>query len=268
MKELQSLEQNNLTFNVTQAVIDVKGLYELEDDIDVLESYISQAEVTEENVKASKKLVAKIRKKADLVATFRKELKNELLEPYVEVESSCKHIESRIKEVDNLMRDQIKDLEAIEKAEKLDKLIELWELRIQHCTIKDLIEFDMFFKPEFLNKTYKISNIESEMESFFDKVEKDLTILQLEYVDDFSDIVAHYLSSFDLSSAILEYKSIKKHNEELKEELDKFKETNNIAKDITTDDNKERYDLVKINHKDLKVLVSFMNQQNIKFTIN
>ena len=81
MKDL--IIQESVDVKVIPGKVEFEGYEILKGQILTIDSFLSQIEVTEDNIKESKKLVAKVRKSANKLDSERIRIKKEILEIYL-----------------------------------------------------------------------------------------------------------------------------------------------------------------------------------------
>ena len=87
---------------------------------------VSETDVTQENVKESKKMLANVNKSVKELESRRIAVKKAILEPYTEFEKQIKEIVAIVKDADEIVRIQVKDLEEVERSDKRDELENIW----------------------------------------------------------------------------------------------------------------------------------------------
>lgn len=162
--------------------------------------YIDSIELTEENVKEVKKDLAGIRKITDELSDRRIGIKKKILEDFEIFNTQVKEITDVISDAENNLRLKVKILEEREREEKKQNIRDLWNKRITSYQIKDLMPnaFDRWLSPSYLNKTASMKKIESDMITWLEKTENDITVLKS--MD--SDYLVEYLDTLDVSTAI------------------------------------------------------------------
>lgn len=199
------MEQNEVTFPETEIMIQpgtvVFQSYEaIKEQAELLAEKIKTVEVTEENVKDSKKLLAAVNRKVKELEDGRISVKKMLLESYVKFEEQVKEIVTIVKDADTVVRQQVKHLEETERAEKHAILEERFLKRIVHYTFRDLFHFRDFIKPKHLNKTVSVDAVEKEMVEFLEKITRDFNAIGK--MQDAEAILTHYVEVKDLAEAI------------------------------------------------------------------
>lgn len=240
-------------------VIYKSGVVHFENYEEILESAKELAEkvknvvVTEETIKASKKMLAEINKKVNELEDGRKDIKKEILAPYDEFEKKVKEIVNTVKDADSIVRGQVKELEEIERQVKYESIVELWKKRIsRYPDLIDLFTYLDFIKPQHCNKTTAFSKVESEMAEFIEQRQKSVEMIKgLDHAD---DILVEFVRCGDVVRAI---QTVRDRNQ-LKEQVTGKKETKQTNVTVT----------IVINRNDLAPVESFMKTLNINYKLN
>lgn len=193
---------------VTQGTITFHDFETLKLQALELAQEIATVEVNQENIKVSKKLLAEVNRRLKDLEDRRIRIKKVMLEPYVLFESQVKEIVGIVREADELVRQQVKDIEETERMAKQDHLQDLFQKRIVHYSFRDLFTFFDFLKPKHLNKTTSIQAVEDEMIAFLNKVTADMKAI--ESMPNAQQILSAYIGTKDLAAALI---SVERENE-------------------------------------------------------
>jgi hypothetical protein len=250
--------ENELLLDVQQIVV-IQGSVEFNEYENIfqqaqeLAEQLEKVEVNEENLKESKKLLAAINKRVKELEDKRINVKKAMLEPYQLFEEQVKNIVAVVKNADNVVRQQIKDLEQFERNEKEELLENIFYKRKKMYSLGDLIEFNDFLLPRHLNKTVSIESVEKEMIDFLEKTEKDYNVILS--LDEPEKIVSVYILTFDLGQAISHVKEQRQREEyiEASGTIKKVEPTETI------------FQIMIYDEKDFKLLELFMEQNKIKY---
>jgi hypothetical protein len=210
--------ENSLTIKteqikVIQGSIDFPEYENIKKEALQLAEHIQTIEVTDENLKQSKKLLAAVNKRLKELEDERIRIKRTMLEPYQIFEGQVKDIVGIVKEADKEVRQQVKDLEEMERQEKKDALLKMFEQRKTFYTLGDLIPFDDFLQAKHLNKTASIEKTEVEMVEFLERTEKDVKVMQ--NMPDVEAHVAAYLQTYDLALAMTQVQGEKDRKQKI-----------------------------------------------------
>lgn len=238
----------------TRPTITFDDYERLKDQATEIAHYVSQVEVTEENVKEAKKLLATLNKNVDQLNRRRIDIKNEILKPYEDFASQVKDIETTVKNADKIVRDQVKEMEERERQEKQDELEQIWTDRIELYDFAKVMNFCDWLKPQHLNKTQTIKKSEADMTEYLEKVERDIqTLSSMEHAD---ELTIEYKQSQDISRAIQAVNDRKTQIAEQKRIL----ESENVSKP-------ETFIFVITGEKDKKLVELLLKDSDIEFIL-
>jgi hypothetical protein len=220
-----------------------------------LAANMETVEVNEETIKDSKKLLAAVNKRVKELEDRRIRIKKLMLEPYDIFEAQVKEIVRIVKEADETLRQQVRDLEELDRLHKRTQLENIFNKRKVLYTLGDLIDFEDFMEPKHLNKSQSIESTETEMIDFLERTENDVKVMQR-----LPDVQAHlnaYLGSFNLALAMTQVNQEKERRERIEASQAVSKnETAMITKTFTV------YD-----EKDFLLVELYMKNNRIKFTV-
>lgn len=245
MEEIKINEIN--TILVTKGGVVFPQYDKLKEGAQKVYEYLSTVEVTDDTVKANKKLVAAVNKSIKTLEDERIRVKKELLEPYAGFESQIKEIVGIVKEADTLVRDQIKDLEEIERDHKREDIESLFDRRIKHYTFSEIFVFEDFLENRHLNKSVSIEAVEKELVEWLEKIESDMNTIQI--IPDSKEVMMEYVTCKDLNRAIKAVSDRKALSEKVGE----------VVSDV------EVYVYKVFDKKDSMIIEAFMNDTKIKF---
>lgn len=254
MEELMPLEMQQQIL-VTIGKIDFPDYISLKQQALELAENIAGVKVDPENIKQSKKLLAEVNKRLKELEDRRIAIKKLMLEPYNGFEAQVKEIVQIVKEADEIVRQQVKQLEEQERLEKQNELEEIFNKRIKHYGFDDLFSFGDFLQPRHLNKTVTIETTEKEMIAFLEKVEADLCAM--EHMGNRWEVLDFYRTTKDLAAAL----TLANQAEQRKKEIEnsKVKQQAKAAKIAY---------LVSVqceNQKELKLLEMLLQENGFEF---
>lgn len=251
MNEL-SLDIDNVHFQVGSVRFDD---YEVMlDEVERLRYMMEKSEVTEDTVKANKKLLTEVRKKRQQLETARKEIHAKLEEPYERFNKQVKDIVKVIDEADSFVDRQVKSLEEQERLHKKDEIKELFDLRIEMYENFPLT-FEQFLieNSKVLNKSESMTKIEKSLADWFESKQNDLTAIS--NLPNADDVMTEYISHPDSLSRVM---SIVNTREEQKKQAQKVVQKNNP--------DKKEYSFKVFTELDAQNIEKYMNLKNIKYT--
>lgn len=253
MEALKVFEK--VQIEVQPGIVKFDGFEKLKQEALQLAEMIEQVEVTDENIQTSKKLLAAVNKRTKEIEDRRIAIKKEILEPYDKFEKQVKEIISIVKEANDVVRQQVRELEEREREEKRQKIKEIFDKRIKHYSFGDVFTFDHFITPKHLNKSVSIKSVEEQMVEWLEKKDQDMKVINS--LHNKHDVLMEYLDTKDLSVAI----NIVNEREQRKREMEQ-KEREKKAETI-----KQSFIIRLSDEKDCKLVEMFMTQNNIDYTL-
>lgn len=237
---------------VTPAIIHFNDFERLLSEAKELALNIGQVEVTEENIQVSKKMIAAVGKRVKEMEDRRIAIKKEILSSYHDFESHVKEIVNIVKDAENTVRDQVREMEERERDAKRDAIHEIFEKRLKHYNFDSMFGFDDFIKPQHLNKSVTMKAVESEMVEWLEKKDVDLKVIKS--LPDGDEVLVEYLDTKDISVAI----QIVNQRHERKQQIA-------AASPASKHDFKSSYVITIEDEKDFKLVELFMLSNKIKF---
>lgn len=236
---------------VSPGSVTFNGFEGLKQQAQTLADEIVKVEVTDENIKTNKKMLAAVNKRVKEISDKRIQIKKEILESYNDFESQVKEITTIVKDADDHVRQQVKQLEEQEREEKEGVIREIFEKRIKQYEFNNVFTFDDFLVPKFLNKSVSVNRVEEAMVEWLENKESDFNAIKV--MDNAHDVLMEYKDTKDLGVAL---NNIKQHEEQRK----KLEEV--VPKPKKTD---KQHVFTLQDEKDAKMVEMFMEQNNIRF---
>lgn len=213
-----------------------------------LGEYIRSTEVTPENIKEAKHILADSRKVTDRLNRKRIDIKNEILRGYKLFEEQVKEITTIVDDADQELRAKVRELDDQEREEKKAAVMALWEKRVQQydrVTAYIPGAFWKWFEPSVLNKTTTMKSVEASMTKWLQETDRAIETaagMGEEYL-------VEYLRSGDLTEAI----RLVTENRKLAKLINSNKEDEPIAVFIVTGE------------KDITLTEMILNANNINY---
>ena len=187
-------------------VVTEKSIGFLETNIEALENLVNKRleDYKPENylgdADLAKKDRAELNKAKDKIGRARIDLIAELMKPYNDFETRCKALEKKIEQASKALDEIVKQKENEEKELKRKVIEQFWISKNF-----DLFPLEKIFNTKWLNKSFKESDILSEMDSRIEKTYKDLKVCErysVMYGLEADTIKAHYLMNLDIEETI------------------------------------------------------------------
>lgn len=265
VSEIQALEPikfnyEDLKANLTEKVSTYKNLVYNEENI--------------KNAKADRTLLNKL---SSAINDEKKRIKNLLLEPYTDFEAKCKELMAIVDEASNNIDTQVKAFEQKAKDEKLKEIMGFWIENVGEYN--DLIDFDLVFNQSWLNASYSMNKVKTDINHIFEKTRMDLSTLDATVTEPTinKQVKDYYFKNINspsiLSLAIQESKRIEESNqklkvlEESKQEITKSEvNITNSSQNLTESEELQQLDFrVWVTQRQKFALREFLKNNNIKF---
>lgn len=224
------------------------------DDITKLADEMKQVEVTEDNIKEYKKLLAQARKEFGNIDNERKRVKKEIMRPYDELDAKIKHLRGILKEGEDALDVQIKAYRDAQRALKWEEVQFTFERFREGYEAPTWLTFDMFknMYPHLANVNVTQSKINESLTSFFERFDSDYRQLKAWYPirNQRTSILAVYANNgLDLMDAVQQYEKVRAEGMRLQEQ--EIEKKVNIRVDGQQEDSKDEFVIVKIAKDDL-----------------
>ena len=244
---------------VEVGTIKFDGFPTLRLSVERLVEKMKTVEVTEENVKESKQLVARVRKEVDSLNDERKRVERFYLSPLDDFKRGIKEVGDLIKEAEESVRSQVRTLDEIEREVKYHDVQMLFDLCVKAYDLKGMFDFTDFYRREFTNKTYTLSKVESEMVEWLGKIESDLNFLSEQ--PEAAKVLAEYKDTKDVALAIKHVEEQNKYYSELEKRMQHVVTVSN-PDFVST---KQEFKFTVFGENDAIVLREFLATTRIKF---
>lgn len=203
-----------------------------------LADHVKTVEVTEENVKEAKKLMASMNNRVKDLESVRKDVKKSMLQPYNHFESQVKTIKQVIDEAVGHVKKQERELTEQEREDKKQSIVTLFDKRIKHYDFEQILGFADFLRPEYLNKSYSMNKVEDQLVQWLEKTKRDLELINRS--NNREELIIEYQNTQDLSMA---FERVDKRNErkrQIEEQQSELKQpTKQTSHVFTIGDDKE-----------------------------
>lgn len=251
------LSQEEQTIKVKVGSVDFVEYEKFKAEALQVAEMVQSMEVTEDNIKETKKVLATVNKSVKRLEDRRIAIKKELLEPYKDFEKLVKEIVSIVKDADTEVRNKVRELEEIERQDKEIELKALWALRFPAYNF-DFVEFDDFMDPAFLLKSATITKTEEKMVEYLERINSDLEVI--DYMND-DRILRAYKDVLSVDKAIEIVKDLDKQKSQLEDQIDVQETTDTVPEFL-----KDRI-LISITKHDLDVVELLFEKHSIDYLI-
>lgn len=212
---MQDLQITDKSIKVRTGTVVFTDYETIKAEAQELAELIKSTEVSEENVKTAKKMLASLNKSVEDLESRRIAIKKAILTQYNVFEGQIKEIVGIVREADMVVRQQVRDLEELERDTKRDEIGKLWDQRIQHYEFDGIFTFEDFIQPQHLNKTVTMKTIETHLATWLELRRSDLEVIV--GIDYASEILTEYKKTLQLGGSMAIVGNRHKEQEALEE---------------------------------------------------
>ena len=159
---------------------------------------------SEDKIAEAKADRAALNKFKDALEDRRKAIKREYMKPYEAFEAQIKELVALIDQPIALIDSQIKEFEEEQKQLKREEISDFYAEVADKYKLRDLVPLRTIWNDRWLNTTYKMKDIKTEIEETFKKVTNDLAVIKELKTEFELQVQDRYLQDLDLSSALKE----------------------------------------------------------------
>lgn len=172
--------------------------------------------VEEDAIPVAKTDLANLRKLEKAIDDRRKAVKKEYNAPYMEFEAKIKDILSDIQSAEQNIDSQVKAFEKKVEDEKLSQIQKFFGLAFGELA-KD-IRFEKVYNPKWLNKGYKMADIEEEIAAAANKLYADIEVVKGLKSSHEASLMKTLFYSLDLGEVLVEHNTLVEFEERKKSE--------------------------------------------------
>lgn len=172
--------------------------------------------VEEDAIPVAKTDLANLRKLEKAIDDRRKDVKKEYNAPYMEFEAKIKDILSDIQAAEQNIDSQVKAFEKKVEDEKLSQIQKFFGLAFGELA-KD-IRFEKVYNPKWLNKGYKMAEIEEEIAAAANKLYADIEVVKGLKSSHEASLMKTLFYSLDLGEVLVEHNTLVEFEERKKAE--------------------------------------------------
>lgn len=184
----------------------------------------------------TKKIRAALNKDLNELEIARKNVKSEIMQPYLDFEKIYKEkISDKYKKADKILKDKITTVETEIKDKRTANLKEYFE---EYCIAENVTDVTFSDIPIKINISGSDKSYRDKIKNWIDKIKQDLAVINTAKDEQTRlELLLDYKKDFDVNRAILD------HDKKLRE-IAKLKDAENVTPDknlsapVTTEDNK------------------------------
>ena len=167
--------------------------------------------VTEDSIKEFKADKANLNRLKTALEDKRKEVKKQCLQPYENFEKNIKELVMLIEEPIKVIDSQLKEIENKKKEEKANEIEKIYYETIG--IYEELVPLNKIFNSKWLNSTYKLNDITSEIKEVRAKLESGLQIIEGLHSEFEQQIKDKFFETLDISKALQENTRLRQFRE-------------------------------------------------------
>lgn len=175
--------------------------------------------VEEDSIPVAKTDLANLRKLEKAIDDRRKAVKKEYNAPYMDFEAKIKDILSDIQEAEQNIDSQVKAFEKKIEDEKFAQIKRFYTLAFGELA-KD-VRWENVYNPKWLNKGYKMADIEEEIAAAANKLHVDIGVIQSMKSSHEASLMRTLFDTLDLGKVMVEHNALVELEERKKEEEEK-----------------------------------------------
>lgn len=242
------------------AVIEFNGYDKLLADAKKLGERMKQEEVTEENIKESKALLAQVRKQIKELDNERLKVKREIMTPYDELNEKIQTLKNALAEGEEHINAQVKEFTRAEKEQRKLQIKDLFTKYQKSYNAPQWLTFNKFIAKNstlVTNKATSQKAIRTAIVGYFDKFNTDYAQLKEQFKDKderSAILIAYADNGFNMEDAILNYTMMIAEKERLEKEQQRVRKTKVPEIEIITGNENKIVDKPKhISYTNIKV---------------
>ena len=148
-------------------------------------------------------------------------LEKEFMKPFDEFKTVVKDITEMIKDSSSKIDEIVKEVENRDKEDKKKAILVIFESEVKE--LKDVLKFEKVFDERYLNKTFKIEDVEKDLISKLDRIRSDLLTINELHSKYEIELKNDYLNNFDLGTVIRKNSELIQREETLKNQVEETK---------------------------------------------
>ena len=261
--------------------VKIEGVQKITDNMNEFKQYAldmkefySTLTFNDEQLKEAKTERASVNKIVKKVADYRKEIVNKFNEPLENFVNTAKEVEALLKDASSCIDVQVKKYEEEEKENKKAECENLFNEMIGD--LSELVSFEKVFNNRWLNKTTKMSEVESDIKPIIEKINSGLNAIKELNSDFETELINTFLEDFDITRAIFKNTQLKEQKEKMVKTVETKEETkqevikkmsNTKIEEVEEEKNIMKSYTLKItaNYTKMTALKHFMDLNEIKY---
>lgn len=263
------IKKHDYKITTTQGEVNFQDYNNVLEEAQNLANHVKQVNVTEENIKESKRLVAQMNNRVKDINDTRKEVKKTILQPYTEFETQVKTIEGVINDAVNHVRVQERELTEKERDEKRQEIANLFDMRIQHYDFESVMGFADFIENRHMNKSYSMAKVEQDLVQWLERVRQDLAMIDkhtAKHPEDRDELIVEYQNTQNISQT---FDNFERRQEQKRQVAEQARQRELQAKRDTRKQEEEKQQdgqyCITVSEKYIFLIKEFLKRNEIDF---
>lgn len=263
------IKKHDYKITTTQGEVNFQDYNNVLEEAQNLANHVKQVNVTGENIKESKRLVAQMNNRVKDINDTRKEVKKTILQPYTEFETQVKTIEGVINDAVNHVRVQERELTEKERDEKRQEIANLFDMRIQHYDFESIMGFADFIENKHMNKSYSMAKVEQDLVQWLEQVRQDLAMIDkhtAKHPEDRDELIVEYQNTQNISQT---FDNFERRQEQKRQVAEQARQRELQAKRDTRKQEEEKQQdgqyCITVSEKDIFLIKEFLKRNQIDF---
>lgn len=144
-------------------------------------------------------------------------LEKEYMLPFNEFKDKVNELITLINEPVKIIDDQVKAFEVKQKEEKKKQIQEKYDVIVTDDTISKLLPLTRIWNDKWLNSSYKMKDIETEIQTAYDNLIRDMNLIRGMNTDFENRLIEVYLIKLDISEVLLEKTRLEEQQRQIEE---------------------------------------------------
>lgn len=175
---------------------------ELKNEVAERVAFYKDLVYTDAQMKEAKADRARLRKVIDAIDAQRKKVKSDLLQPYTALETKLNEIKALIQEPIDMIDNQVKAYEELQKQTKTDSIHQGW------INKGGPVDLSLIWNPKWLNSTYSMKKIGEEMDAAIENYNNGMTTLE-QLTEYQFEAIEVFKATLDLGAAMVRANELK-----------------------------------------------------------
>lgn len=159
----------------------LKKLEDLEEKVNITLQLYKEADLGSKTLQEIKEARADLNKLTKFINDGKKAMKDAWFERLTPYEEKLRNLIGSIEYIEKSYGEKVREFEEIDRENKRKAIKQLFKIS---NIFGSMLSFDVVLRPEWLNKTYNLSKIETEIDDLIKKLKSSLYVIDMEKMSD------------------------------------------------------------------------------------